>query len=323
MTPRRMRPLLLGLLVCVASPAGAEAPAGHYHPNDIAGASKVFAGAADSVGPRYEAAAGSLSKVGKGLELLELGALSLGDRAPDGLLDWMDATRRQAAGEHLRLQRHVDLMGEDYSAEFGAALARALESDGQGLVECGATGIAAMVGGKNCPGDDANARLAAIIDTDPQLKKAIASIDGIAWPDVSEPSRTWEVVPLTGSASWVQAGVVVRVLLKARLEVHQDNLDRALTAILEDDSRSREDKLAAAKKERAKYADALAADGKVLFAAMKTALEKGAKKGAPADVGLCANAPSLGGCAGTDVTRDVVGFLQADKKFGNALAALE
>lgn len=312
----------LALAALGAASVAAGDPAGHYHPNDIAAASKVFATAAEAVGPRYDTAARALQRVGRGLELLELGALTLGDRAPEGLLDWMATTRRQATGEHLRLQRHVDLMGEDYSSEFGEAMQRVLAKQGAGLVECGATGIAAMVGGKNCPGEDANARIASAIDADPALQAAIASIGAIDWPIVSTPNRTWPVVALTGTDQWVQVGALLSALFPDRLQDHQDDLDRALSAILEDDSRSKEDQLAAAEVERQKYADALAADGAVIFAAMRDSLEKGAKKGAPAAVGLCANAPALGGCPGEDVTKAVVGFLRDDKKFVKATYGL-
>jgi hypothetical protein len=311
------------LLLGASATASAQAPAGHYHPNDIAGASKVFAAAAESVAPRYDAAAQKLQKVGRGLELLELGALTMGSRTPAALSDWMAATRRQATGEYLRLQRHVDLMGEDYSTEFGAALARVLAAEDANLVECGATGIAAMVGGKDCPGEDANARIAAAIDQDEALQAAIRSIDAIEWPAVSEPSRTCSVVPLTGTEQWIQVGALVGALFPTRLQNHQDDLDRSLAKIMEDDSRSREDMLDAAEAERARYGAALAADGEIIFTALQLALEKGAKKGAPASVGLCPNAPSLGGCTGTDVTREVVTFLKADKKFSKATAALQ
>jgi hypothetical protein len=179
-----------------------------------------------------------------------------------------------------------------------------------------------MVGGKNCPGEDVNARIAAVIDQDPQLQSAIQSIDAIEWPGVSQPAKTWPASPLTGTEQWVQVGALVRTLFPTRLQDHQDDLDRSLASIFENDDLSREDKVAAAGRERARYAAALAADGEVLIGALKDALEKGAKKGAPAAVGLCANAPSLGGCDGTDVTRDVVAFLKEDKKFIKATAAL-
>ena len=317
--------LLIALLGTMSgtAPATAESPSGHYHPDDIAGASKVFASAAESVGPRYEAASQTIQKVGSGLELLELGALTMGTRASGELKEWMDTSRRRAAGEHLRLQRHVDLMGEDYSTEFGAALNRALQRQAPGLVECGATGIAAMVGGKDCPGEDANARIAAEIDKDDALKSAIASINAIAWPEVTQPSKTWPAVSLTGTEQWVQVGALFRALFPERLQDHQDDLDRALASIFENDELSKEDKIAAADLKRKAYAAALAADGDILLVALQQSLEKGAKKGAPASVGLCANAPSLGGCEGTDATRAVVAFVKDDKKFAKATAGLQ
>jgi len=316
-------PLAITCVISVVPLASAGAPPGHYHPDDIAGASKVFATAAESVGPRYDAASQQLQKVGKGLELLELGALTMGSRTPAALSEWMAATRRQATGEHMRLQRHVDLMGEDYSTEFGAAMARALAAEDPALVECGATGIAAMVGGKDCPGEDVNARIAAAIDQDSTLQAAIESINAIEWPAVSKPTKTWTPTPLTGTEQWVQVGALVRTLFPDRLQDHQDDLDRSLAAIFEDDARSREDKIAAAQTERTRYAASLAADGEVLFAALEEALAKAPKKGAPATVGLCANAPSLGGCEGSDVTREVVAFLKNDKKFAKATASLQ
>ena len=306
----------------VTTRSSAEAPSGHYHPDDIAGASKVFATAAESVGPRYDTASQQLQKVGKGLELLELGALTMGSRTPAELSEWMAAARRQATGEHMRLQRHVDLMGEDYGTEFGAALTRALAAEDPALVECGATGIAAMVGGKDCPGKDVNARIASVIDQDTTLQAAISSIDAIEWPTVSQPSKTWPASPLTGTEQWVQVGALFRALFPDRLQDHQDDLDRSLAGIFENDELSREDKISAAKDQRERYATALAADGDVLFDALEEALTKGAKKGAPKSVGLCANAPSLGGCEGEDVTRDVLTFLGTDKRFTKATASL-
>jgi len=319
---RRPVALLPCLLAVASSPAIAEDVRGHYHPDDIAAASKVFAIAAESVGPRYAEAEGKLKTVGAGLAYLELGALTMGDRVPEGLDAWKDDLRRQATGEFIRLQRHVDLMGEDYGTEFGAAMERALGKEGAGLVECGASGIAAMVGRKDCPGEDANARIAAAIDQDAALMKAVTSIDAVPWPEVSTPSRTWPVAPITGTSNWVQAGALLKKLFPERLQQHQDDLDRKLVDLEDAIAAGDEAALASAREHRAAYDAALAADGEVLFAAITLALEKGAKKGAPTDVGLCANAPSLGGCEGNDITRDVLGFLAEDKRFVKATAAL-
>ena len=320
--PRRVVLASVVSLLLLSSPAAlAQEVKGHYHPDDIAAASEVFASAAQSVGPRYAAAEHKLQKVGAGLAYLELGALTMGSRVPEGLGAWRDEVRRQATGEFIRLQRHVDLMGEDYSTEFGAAMERVLSKQGAGLVECGASGIAAMVGRKDCPGEDANARIAAAIDQDADLKKAVASIDAVPWPEVSEPSRTWPAAPLTGTASWVQAGALMKTLFPERLQHHQDNLDRELVDLEDAIAAGDDSALKTAQQHRAAYEAALAADGDLLFAAITEALAK-AKKGVSTELGLCANAPSLGGCEGTDVTREVVGFLAEDKRFIKATAAL-
>ncbi len=303
--------------------ARAETPPSHYHPDDIAAASKVFAGAAEVVGPRYAQSEKELKQVGGGLEYLELGVFLLGESAPAGISDWMDSIRRQATGEWMRLQKHVDLMGEDYSTEFGAAMERVLGRYGKGqLVECGASGIAAMVGRKDCPGKDMNGEIAGQIDKDPALQKAVQSIADVPWPAVSHPSQQWPVVPVTGSENWVQIGALMRTLFPARVELHQDNLDRALEPLEDGLAAGDQGALTKAAQHRADYYAALAADGAVIAAALRASLEKGAKKGAPAAVGLCANPPSLGGCAGKDVTRETLQFLQADAKFEKATATL-
>lgn len=312
--------LLLSILPLAAAAAD---PVGHYHPDDVAAASQVFAQAADAVGPRYSEAEGKLSKVSRSLEALETGVFLLGERAPDGLAAWLLDARRQATGEFLRLQRHVDLMGEDYSTEFGAAFERAVSTAGAGLVECGASGVAALVGGKNCPGDDRNAALAAVIDKDPKLAKAVAEINAVPWPEVSTPQKQWPVVPLTGTKTWVRADTLLTKLAPERLQVHQDNLDRKLAPLDEAISSGDADAIETAKGLRDAYAAALAKDGAVLLAAAKASLEKGAKKGkAPAEVGVCANPSALGGCPGEDATKAVLRFLRDDKRFNAAVSGL-
>ena len=47
----------------------------------------------------------------------------------------------------------------------------------------------------------------------------------------------------------------------------------------------------------------------------KAHLERGAKKGSvPASIGYCGNPDGLGGCSGKDVTKEVLAWIQQDKK---------
>ena len=59
-----------------------------------------------------------------------------------------------------------------------------------------------------------------------------------------------------------------------------------------------------------------------LRAAVVAGLQRGEKKGGPAEVAWCANPEALGGCGLPDVTGDVLRMLAADKKFMAEIAAL-
>jgi hypothetical protein len=310
------------LIALFLSVVWAAEPA-HYHPDDVAKGSKRFAEAAEAMGPAFEAKSSKISALATAMDELELGVALLGAAAPGDLRAWADATRRKVVGESLRVQRHVDLLQEDYGRVFGAALDRALPVVGKGydLKVCGATGMAAMVSSrKSCAGLDLNPRLAAALDADTVLVKELASIASVEWPDFTPPQGAQPVVALTGTTRWIAGGVVARKLMGARIEAGEDSLEAELERVMPDEATEASVKEAQAIK--AKWVAQLGADGELLRGAITAALGRAAKKGAPAEVGWCANPVSLGGCPGEDVTQVVLDLLAADKRFAKDIRGL-
>jgi len=309
-------------LLALALGAAFAAEPAHYHPNDVAKASKVFGGVAEAMAPAFDDRQGRIAALGDDLAELELGVALLGPLAPADLTAWSEKTRRKVVGETLRLQKHVDLLQEDYARVFGAAVTRALPTVGKGydLKECGATGVLAMMGKKNCPGVDLNGTLAAALDKDAALAKELADIATVEWPTFTAPTAPQPVVALTGTTRWVSGGAVAEALIAGRVKARQDALESQLDRLMPDEPTEAD--VAAGKKLKADYLAKLGADGEVLRAALVEALGRAEKKGGPAQVGWCANPANLGGCPGGDVTATVLAALAADKKFAKGISAL-
>lgn len=309
------------ILALLAGAALAAAPA-HYHPDDVAKASKLFGTVAESMGPAFEAKQGHLASVGQALAELELGVALLGKAAPAELKQWSDTSRRKVLGERLRLQRHVDLLQDDYGKVFGAALERALPTVSKGfdVKECGASGVLAMMGRKDCKGEDLNPKLAAAIDQDATLKQELASIAAVEWPSFEAPKAAQPVVALTGTTRWVSGGDVAEALIGARLKDKREALEAELERLLPEEPTEADINAAQAKKDA--YLAALGKDGDTLRAALTAALGRAEKKGGPAQVGWCANPAELGGCPGDEVTAKVLETVSKDKKFAKDIAGL-
>ncbi len=324
----RLRPTLSGLtlLALTAVPAAAlAADPGHYHPDDIAAQSKRFDQAAQSMGPAFDQAQQALTRLSTALETLDAGVLLVGDRAPADLVAWAGSTRTQVTGQYLRLQRHVDLLQEDYGEQFGAALARALAAEpaDRKLLECGATGISAIVGKKSCPGVDLNGVLAARVDADPALGQAVTEIAAVPWPEIGVQAQAFPPVAITGTARWVSAEALFAKVASGTVDRRGLVLEDALDPLLDRMEAGDADALAEGRAARAAYARGLAEDGTLLVTAMQDTLAKAEKRGGPAAVGLCVVPTLLGGCTGEDATAAVLATLEADKRFDKAVARLK
>ncbi|MEL6346486.1 MAG: hypothetical protein AAFV53_25470 [Myxococcota bacterium] len=316
---------LMLLLFTLTLTANAGSPA-YYHPDDVAAKSERFRSAASKTAPDFEKAQSDLSRLGKQMEQMELAVSMLGDQAPESLKMWSAETQRTVNGQYLQIQRHVDLLQEDFSTIFGDALNRALIPLGTGtdVEECSpGGGISSMMRRGNasggCEGADLNPTLARALDQDPQLAAALDEIYGIPYPPLGVTPKEQPSIPLTGSGKTVQLALVARVFMNDRITQRLEVFEASLAPLERELSANESSAIEEAASLKAAYAQALAEDGQVLQDAMAASLSKAAKKEPMfGEIALCANPEALGGCSGEDVTREVVAFLKSDRRFQKA-----
>ena len=319
--------MLLLPLTLLAAPADAAEP-GHFHPDKVAAESALFVAAAEQLGPAFDRAQSDLTRLSVALEQMDAALLLLGERVPEPVRGWAEDTRKQITGQYLQLQKHIDLVQEDYATQFGSAVERAVAEDSGAfsLTECGATGINALLrrgAPAACPGADRNAALASRIDADPVLQQFVEEMTEVPWPSIGVQARTWPAVAVTGAEQWIAADALANTLAKASMARHGDALEEALDPLFEGLEAGDAASIEQGNRARTAYAAAVAADGAVLLDAMKTTLDKQAKKGGPTGVGVCPVPAALGGCDGNDATRAVLGALLTDKKFLKATAGMQ
>jgi len=296
--------------------------AAYYDPDDVARVSTVFNAAAEKLGPMFDEHQAELTKVGVSLEELELGVALLGPACPEATRAWALETRKQVTAQFLLVQRHVDGIQDGYGKAFGDALGRALPKvpGGATATQCQAKGPSlgpTMGKSTSCSGDDLNAAIAKVIDADPVLQKAVADLNGAAWPELALAPAPQPVVPITGDANWMNLGAVAKALIPDTLSAAKDSLEADLEGLREGlESRDPQARSAAQEKKDA-YLAKLTANGTTLRGLLDDAV-RGKKKGTPS-IGYCANPPGLGGCPGTEVTDAMIAQLRADPKLTKAI----
>ena len=302
---------------------------GFYHPDDIASASARFTEAGKVAGGTFEARSRRAEDVADALADYRLALDLLGDTAPADERARLAELDKRYAREVAVLERFAAAMMEDFDQEFTGALERALKAH-PGAKECAAEvpigrplpGLPARTE-KNpaCVGDNLNAAVAAQIDADATLGKAVKEILALKWPDI-----TVEAAPqaaIGGGARWADPVALMRAGAKASLaKIDHDDAEKrdAFAAAIE------EGVSVEAKKKLLDDANALTAEtarrraalaGPVLLAADAAAV-KWAKKGEP-PTGWCANPALLGACGGDDATATLVPRWLAAPKVQKAL----
>lgn len=315
--------LALALLTNVAS---AAEPA-YYSPDAVAGASATFARFADVAAPHFETLQLELAKSAKSIDVLDTSVNLLGDRVTPELTAYRDGMRRDLTKGYMQAQAHVGWFEDASTSIFTQALERELKAlEGQyELNVCRArTGMSAITGPsssmKQCDGKDLNPQLAKKLDASKALTDVVDQLTSEPWPSVQVQGTEQAVLPWIGSQDYINLALVDRALSERMKDFNQALDDELLP--LEDalaDTKTEDGKAALAKADalRETYESDVAGWGNTLLGLIEKPLDK---KGL--ELGLCANPESLGGCVGTDRTKEAIEILKADKKVQKALSAL-
>jgi hypothetical protein len=309
-------------------PLTALAAGGFYHPADVAAASKLYAKAADQAGGAFEDHQRGAESLSRALLDYELALDLLGDRAPAAERQRLDALTKEFNRERAVLEAFANTMMEDFDAEFSAAMERALAKHA-GAKECERTiadGPAVPgIGGRSkpnpaCTGEDLNEKIAAAMDADAKLQKSIGEILSLKWPEVALDAAPQ--APIGGDARWISVDAFFRGAAKDALKkIDREDAEarEKFEAAIEEGADK--DKLAGlvaeADKVTAETAKKRAALGAPVLSAADATLGKWAKK--EGATGWCAQPALLGGCTGTDATKELSERLKADKKVAGAL----
>jgi hypothetical protein len=301
------------------------APAGHWHPDDLAPLSKRFVSSAERLQASMEAPQSSADRMAAALREYQEALDLLGASAPAADRERLAALERQYRAEYAALQRFADQVITDYDEAFTASVERAVAGFGE-VHQCPSR-IAGPGGGPRIPGappasqpnpeclgEDLNAALAARVDEDAALTAAVDEIVARAWPAVTVAAEPRP--PVGGGERWLSVRDLMVAGARARLRAiddQDDELRAPVEAKLEDGATAAQVAAMAPEVERIEQqtAAARAALAAPVIAAADVAFAKW--KGEPA-TGWCANPAALGGCTGTNASRELVGRLVDDKK---------
>jgi len=346
LAPRTLAPSLLAAAVALAaSPASAE-PAGHYDPDRIPPASRVFVDVSKASGGAVTPIERALVQADGALADLELAlGLSAGsvDSGKHGV--WkarLDERSTRFFAEAEAFQNEVYALGDGFQRAFEEATTRALAAIEGEVVECRepqGSALGALAGKtepavSTCPGGDFTKAIAAAWDADAVLSEALAPLREPLATSVTRYEDEAEVLALGSNAAggtWVSPQELASAIPEAAeiLDAIDSRADQARGVLREaKESLQKDDPVAEdivkairnrARGIRAWTDDHRAALGAALVEAIERNRKRAGKKGGWVDVGVCVNPEVWSGCAGTDAVDGVAEALLKDKKLIKAL----
>ena len=346
--------VLLSLVTLSPAPAEAGEPAGpgHFDRDRVVAASAAFRSVAGSsqaaLGPLERdlmRTDGALAALDLSIQLTRGGGI---ERAHHELWDARLVERSNRFGSEFgAFQEQLDGLGVGFEDAFEQALQRAiagLAAEGfEPVVECAAksndpfalTGPGGQRSAPTCEGTDLSERISAAWDADEELKAALGAIVGQDWQKVTTYEGSEPPLALAGldpAGVWLAPSDLVDLLPEA-IEVI-DDIDRrtqrareellGARAGLEDgpELEAQVDAIRTRARETREWSEARKqAVGAVLWDAVERGRKKGKKDGW-SSVGICMNPEAWGGCAGKDVTRELIDVLLGDRKLAKELAKL-
>ena len=327
----------------LASTAAAE-PAGHYDPDKIPPASRVFVEISKVSGGAVPPIERALVQADGALAELELAlGLSAGSIDPGQHEVWSARLEERSTrffAEAEGFQNAVYAMGDGFQRAFEDATTRAVAGMEGEYIVCQAPAQSALgaLAGKaepvesSCPGENVTTRIAAAWDADPELATAVAPMREPLGASVTSYDEAQPVLEVNGSAgtTWVLPQDLAAALPEAaeildaidsRADSARGVLRDAKTALKKDDPLAGD--IVKAIRNRARGVRAWTEERRAaLGTVMVEAIERNRKRGKKAgwsDVAICVNPEIWAGCAGTNAVDQVTEALLKDKKLVKAL----
>ena len=165
--------------------------------------------------------------------------------------------------------------------------------------------------GNSCKGTDISPSIAQKLDANEELKAGIDDVMARTWPTPTLPSRQFPTIELTGTEHFISLDVFSQSLFGKKIANHHKWYEQQYQKI---DTKTEEGKKAANSLYQ-EFENRLQQDKNTIEKALKALIKKRKKKDPRyLSLGYCGNPIELGGCAGKDITQEVLKELVEYKK---------
>jgi hypothetical protein len=309
--------------------------AGFYHPADVASVSEAFAEVNGPAAEGYHALSTAARTAASALNHYEESLDLLGASATQAERDRHAALTSRFHRDFAVAQDFAAAVLDDTETSFAVGLESAIStlSTPPTVCEKPSSGTSVTSTGMRlpgrasreaaCEGEDKNGEIAALIDGNEAVRTAIREISGRKWPALQLETAPQAPTGWADATGWLDLRKLFTTAagdpLAQIIEADEDARATFEEAITEGTTvEERQAMVSQAEQVTAQTAASRAALARPVIAAIEGWNTKRQKKGL-STVALCANPVELGGCAGTDLTLEVLEPLLTDKKVRKAL----
>ena len=200
--------------------AALATPDSHYNTDNVAAKSVLFAKVSEASAPHYRTFQGTTNRFSYAIDKTDTSLAVFPVKEQRDYLISQNAT-------YVKYSQAAYAQGDSYNEVFFAAVDRALAKIGGTPSECVQTRMQRMTRQKNkCPGENIDAKIVSLIDTDPVLIKDVDRLIKQPWPELSLTLRSQPPLPVSGSEYTIRADRLISVFMKAQIDKHSDELGR-------------------------------------------------------------------------------------------------
>ncbi|MAA80443.1 MAG: hypothetical protein CL916_14400 [Deltaproteobacteria bacterium] len=157
--------------------------------------------------------------------------------------------------------------------------------------------------GNSCKGTDISESIAKKLDANEELQKGIDEVMARTWPKTSLPSKQFPTIALTGTEHFISLDIFAQSLFGKKIAGHHKWYEQQYQKL---DTNAEQGKKAA-KDLYQEFESRLQQDKQTIEKALKVLIKKRKKKDPRyLSLGYCGNPAETGGCAGKDITQEVL-----------------